>query len=411
MPEKFIIPKEPKLDWKMLLPSLRRLEPFVSLSGKPVQHLFWARNAIYHGVCALGLTAGENILVPAFHCTSVVEPILRYGAEVKFYDVNLDLSVDFDDLRSKIDGKTRAILAIHYFGFPQPMQKLRELCQEHNLYLIEDCAHVLIGRTRDRLRLGHSGDISIFSWRKFLPIYDGGQLVINNPEIKLNITLDQGSFLFRLKVAKNTFERLLEESRGGWVMYLSAPWRLTALLLKHLVGSYSKMAKALRVNNYESEFNLDCVNLEMSVISKRILGRTDVAEVAERRRRNYTRLANAMRSMPGLKPLCSNLPDNICPWVFPFLVQGIKDFQLFLRAKGIPATSWGGVIHPTLPLEQFPKARFLYEHLVFLPIHQSLRDGDLDTIIHAVRQILNETVALDEKSLDDCIPLSAVSRR
>jgi perosamine synthetase len=133
----------------MLLPSFRQNKSFYSLSGNAVQHLFWARNAIYHGLSALGLNPGDNVLVPAFHCTSVVEPILQYGAEVKFYDINLDVSPDLEDLRSKIDRKTRAILAIHYFGFPQPIQKFRELCRAHKLYLIEDCAHVLTERTRD----------------------------------------------------------------------------------------------------------------------------------------------------------------------------------------------------------------------------------------------------------------------
>jgi len=62
---------------------------------------------------------------------------LKYGGEVKFYNVSLDLKPDFTDIKSKIDGKTRAILAVHYFGFPQPIRQFRELCQEHGLYLIE----------------------------------------------------------------------------------------------------------------------------------------------------------------------------------------------------------------------------------------------------------------------------------
>ena len=218
MSETFVVPKEPRLDWKILLPSFRRNKSFYSLSGRPLHHLFWARNALYHGLSAL--VESGNVLVPAFHCTSVVEPILQYGAEVKFYDVNPDASPDFDDLRSKIDGKTRAILAIHYFGFPQPIEKFRALCQARKLYLIEDCAHVLTGRTRERIKLGDSGDISVFSWRKFLPVYDGGQLAINNPNLQLNLKLNQGSFLFKLKIIKNTFERLFEESRGSWINYL-----------------------------------------------------------------------------------------------------------------------------------------------------------------------------------------------
>jgi len=395
----------------MLLPSFRRNKSFYSLSGRPIHHLFWARNAIYHGLSALGLNPGDNVLVPAFHCTSVVEPILQYGAEVKFYDVNLDVSPDFDDLRSKIDGKTRAILAIHYFGFPQPIEKFRTLCQERKLYLIEDCAHVLTGRTRERIRLGDSGDISVFSWRKFLPVYDGGQLAINNPNLQLNLRLDQGNFLFKLKIIKNTFERLFEGSRGSRINYVSALWNLRSFVSKRLARVHTSSARVYQVNNYDLEFDLSNASLAMSGISKRILDRTIITDVAEKRHHNYARLERAVRSMRGLTPLYPNLPETVCPWIFPFLVHGTKDFQLLLRRRGIPATSWSGVIHPSLPLPQFPKARVLYDHLNFLPVHQTLSERDLETMIRVLRETLNESVEVNAKGFDDCFPLSALSRR
>ena len=98
--------------------------------------------------------------------------------------------------------------------------------------------------------------------------------------------------------------------------------------------------------------------------------------------------------------------------MFPFLVPGVRDFQLLLRAKGIPATSWSGVIHPSLPLEEFQRARFLYDHLVFLPIHQSLDERDVETIIRILGETLkNECVVIDAQGLNDCVPLSAFSGR
>ncbi len=149
----------------------------------------------------------------------------------------------------------------------------------------------------------------------------------------------------------------------------------------------------------------------MSGISKRILGRTIIADVAERRRHNYARLAQAVKSLAGISLLYPNLPENVCPWSFPFLVRGTKNFQVFVRAKGVPATSWSGVIHPNLPLQRFPKARSLYDHLVFLPVHQSLDEGDLGTIIRVLGETLNDHVGVDPKSFDDRVSLSAISRR
>ena len=92
MAEQFIVPKEPELHWKMLLPNFRQNGDFFRRNGRSVHYLFWARNGIYHGLAALGVKPGDNVLVPAYHCTSLVEPILKYGSEVKFYDINLDLT-------------------------------------------------------------------------------------------------------------------------------------------------------------------------------------------------------------------------------------------------------------------------------------------------------------------------------
>jgi perosamine synthetase len=142
---------------------------------------------------ALNVKPGDTVLVPSYHCTSVVEPILQYGGDVKCYNVGLDLQPDIDDIEKRIDARTRVVLVVHYFGFPQPIVKIKEFCKERGLYLIEDCAHVLQGRTEERIVLGTSGDISIFSWRKFLPVYDGGQLVISNPALKLDTPWDSGS--------------------------------------------------------------------------------------------------------------------------------------------------------------------------------------------------------------------------
>jgi dTDP-4-amino-4,6-dideoxygalactose transaminase len=408
MAETFIVPKEPKLDWKMLLPNFRHKEFLFRYNGRRFHDLFWARNGIYHGLTALGLKAGDNVLVPAYHCTSLVEPILKYGSQAKFYDINVDLTPNFDDINKKIDSNTRAIVAIHYFGFPQPIRKFTELCRARGLYLLEDCAHVLGGKSEEGIVLGDSGDISIFSWRKFLPLYDGGQLLINNPKLILNVPWDEGGFLVSLKIAKNTIERLSEDYAGGRVGWLSWPWELFSMLAGHWTVLHSSGRRVVNMNSYEVEFNLNYVNLRMSSISKRILNRANIAKIIESRRGNYERLRDAVQSMAGVTPLYPTLPENICPWVFPLVIHGVKDAQLRLRARGIPANTWSGVIHPSLILEQFPSARFLYGNLVFLPIHQGMEERHLRSMTQILDQVLQEKLSIDEKGFDGSFSLSAV---
>jgi perosamine synthetase len=393
MGREFIVPKEPRLRWKTLLPAFGGHHNSAELNGQSIYHLFWARNAIYHGLAALGVQAGENILVPAFHCRAAIEPILAYGGEIKFYDVNVDLSPNFEDIQGKIDQKSRGILVIQYFGFPQPIKKWQELCQQHQLYLIEDCAHVLTGRTSDGIRLGEAGDIAVFSSRKFLPIHDGGQLVINNSNAKCNVKFERGDFFLRLKAAKYTLDKLFETSRIE--NCLSAVLRRASTVIRNSVPLSRKAEKALEINSYDLEFDLAAVNLQMTPLSKRILQNTDISTVVKKRRDNYNRLTDAIDTMSEVAPLFPILPEEICPWIFPLVVHEITDLQRILRAKGIPVTSWSGVIHKAFPLEKFPNARFLYENLLFLPVHQSLEIEDIHTIIRILRETLNEKVRMD----------------
>lgn len=384
-----MVPKEPRLLWGMLLPSLRRGGSSFSPDGRPTYYLFWARNAIFHGLRVLRIQPGDNILVPSFHCTSVVEPILKYGAKVKFYDIGQNLMPDWDDIEAKIDAKSRAIIAIHYFGFPQPIRVFQRLCQARHLFLIEDCAHVLTGQLEDGIPMGRVGDVSIFSWRKFLPLYDGGQLVINNPLLKADIPDEKRDLFFSLKVAKNVLEKLIEDSDSKIVNRISRVSRLPSSMVRRLVCTNGHSPMAFAVNSYDPEFDLSSANLRMSALSKYILRNTDIAEVAAKRRRNYAWLLEAVAPLVAVAPLHPNLPANVCPWVFPLLVHGIKDFHIVLRAKGIPAFTWSGVIHRDLPLDRFPNSRFLYENLVFLPLHQSMGERELEIMTGVLRQELS----------------------
>jgi perosamine synthetase len=395
MRREFMISKEPRLLWKTLLRTLDPVQQFTQLSGRSSYDCFLARNAIYHGLAVLGIKAGENILVPAFHCRAAIDPIVAYGSEIRFYDVNRDLSPNFHDIQEKIDQKSRGVLIIHYFGFPQPLEKWQQLCKQHQLYLIEDCAHVLTGRAPDGSLLGEVGDISVFSWRKFLPMYDGARLVINSVSTTYNPKFEKGDLIVRLKAAKDMVDRLLERSLIG--NCVSAVLGLSSRAIRNWMLVNSDRVTTLKVNSYDVEFDPATVNLRMTTLSKRIIQNSDMSTVMKKRRDNYKRLTEAVHGMPGVvAPLFPILPEEICPWIFPMVTYGTKDLQPVLRAKGIPVTSWSGVIHRAFPLESFPNARFLYENLLFLPVHQSLGIEDLQTVICILRKTVDEAVRRDQ---------------
>jgi dTDP-4-amino-4,6-dideoxygalactose transaminase len=385
----FVVPKEPNLDWRALLRRPGHGGGAAIPAGGAVFPLFWARNAVCHGLRLLGVAPGESVLVPSYHCSALVEPVLRHGARAVYYGVRPDCSPDLDDIERRIDAKTRAILVVHYFGFPQRILEIESLCRTRGLFLIEDCAHVLRGSVCGR-DLGTFGDVSFFSWRKLLPLYDGAHLVVNRPDAVGEIPIEGQGVLFALKVAKHTVARALEDSP---FRHANVLWRLARLPFdasRRMLGAAAPRPAVLATDRQSPEFDPRLVNAEMSGLSRRILGNLDIEDAVARRRRNYRRVEEALRSLPGIAPLHPELPDGVCPWVLPVFAGKREDFHLALRSKGVPAVTWGGVIHPSLPLAEFPVADELYRTLVFLPIHQGIAEPELEASIDVIRSALRQ---------------------
>src|SRR5438128_3498285 len=135
--------------------------------------------ALWHGLKLLRLEPHQTILFPSYHCGRELDVLYRSGCRVVLYPVGRGLCVDPDELRRRAGRDTRALYLIHYWGFPQTLDSLHQLCAEKGWALIEDCAHALFARYQNR-PVGSLGDIAIFSLRKTLPLPGGGALVVNN---------------------------------------------------------------------------------------------------------------------------------------------------------------------------------------------------------------------------------------
>ena len=134
----------PALPPSVVLGSWRRGALPPPLDAGRVTFYVKARNGIWQLIRALGVQEPDVVLVPSYNCGAELDAVLKAPATARFYRVDGSARVDFDDLRQAIDARTRAVLVTHYFGLPQPdLAAIVELCREHDLFLIEDCAHAL----------------------------------------------------------------------------------------------------------------------------------------------------------------------------------------------------------------------------------------------------------------------------
>lgn len=143
----------------------------------------FGRAALYLGLRAIDIREKE-IIIPAFICTVVRHVVVLAGGIPRFVDVNAkNFTIDLDDLKRQISKKTKAIVLVHYFGrVARNIHEVIQIAKQHNLILIEDCAHSLGAEYKGK-KIGTFGDFAIFSLTKGMLNCGGGVLVTNNYNI------------------------------------------------------------------------------------------------------------------------------------------------------------------------------------------------------------------------------------
>jgi len=159
----------------------------------------------------IGLKKDEKVLIPSYHCISMVEPVIYASGIPVFYKIKEDSSIDLEDIVAKIDERTKAIIVTHYFGFPQDLVAIRAFCDTHHLLLIEDCAHVFFGEYAGQ-SIGSFGDYAFASPMKFFPLYDGGYFISSKHSIA-EVQLESSDVIFNLKAMYTILYRSIKYGR------------------------------------------------------------------------------------------------------------------------------------------------------------------------------------------------------
>jgi perosamine synthetase len=378
----FLMPREPAFRWRYF-----RAKPSDSRAisdGRIDKNLFfWARNALFRALDLFRVPSTAHVLVPAYICRAAVEPFEAYGLTVDFYGINRDCQIDVPDLTSKILPQTRVLLVAHYFGFPQDIERLRTLCSTNNLLLFEDCAHVLPSKLSGR-PLGSFGDASVFSYRKFLPMFDGAELAI--PARQPIETGLHKSSQFSMRAARHIASFALDSSSGLPARAVKGALQATRSI-RQTGAAQTQEPGQNRVDNNSVSFDVRLASEPITPASLWVLRHSDIPRIVERRRQNFMHLGECLAEVGAVRPLYNELLPGVCPWVFPVVFNGLQNPHLLLREKGIPAVTWGGVRPSGISPREFGDADFLYDNLVFLPIHQDLSAEQINFMARVVAQV------------------------
>ncbi|MDD4661949.1 MAG: aminotransferase class V-fold PLP-dependent enzyme [Candidatus Pacebacteria bacterium] len=137
---------------------------------------------------ALGIQKNDEIIVQAYTCNAVINPILKLEAFPVYVDIDDNLNIDPSLIEEKITNKTKAVIVQHTFGMPAQLDKIKEICIKHNIFLIEDCAHALLAKYKEDY-CGKFGDVSFFSFGrdKVISSVYGGMIGSNDKELSVKI--------------------------------------------------------------------------------------------------------------------------------------------------------------------------------------------------------------------------------
>lgn len=141
--------------------------------------------AIHLALEALGVGAGDEVIVPSLTYIASVNTIIQTGATPVFVDSLEDTwQIDPEDVKRKITSRTKAVMAVHLYGLPCEMDALTSICREHGLLLVEDCAEAFGTHFKGR-HIGTFGDVATFSFfgNKTITTGEGGMVVVKEETV------------------------------------------------------------------------------------------------------------------------------------------------------------------------------------------------------------------------------------
>jgi perosamine synthetase len=332
----------------------------------------------------LGVGPGVQVLMPTYHCPTMIAPVDELGAQTVFYPVTTSGAPDMQWLKRLDSRDVKVMLAAHFFGLPQPMAAIRQWCDERGIALIEDCAHALFGQSEGR-PIGRWGNVAIGSLTKFLPVPEGGCWVSNQPKLSAP-TLTPTGGMVHIKAAVDILD--------VGVVYQRL-WGVNALLRGALTvmrrlrpGTVSAApSKPLPMMSDDEGQAMDGFTIDSTLAHRELSSPSRwVSQTAPRernvtsRRRNYELFSRLFPANAALRPLFPELPEHSAPYVFPLWVQNPDPGYAQLRAMQFPVSRWDR-LWPGVPVMPSDTGIGWSHHVLQLACHQDLRETDVRRMV------------------------------
>lgn len=352
------------------------------IDALPCTYTTSGRAAILLALRCLGVGAGDRVLLPTYHCPTMVEPAVRLGAQPLFYPIDAAGLPDLDWLHRLARGTAKAILAAHYFGLPRDFTALRAWCDASGTALVEDCAHAFFGRSPAG-PVGSLGDLAIGSLPKFFPTVEGGCLSSRRFALP---SLRAPSTAAELRSTWDVLEIAVDHGRRDVVGRLAAG----LVGLKRRLRGQRHSATATAPS--DPDLAAACHTIDLDHAGQRagrfttwLVRHCDATRIVAQRRANFGLYAELFDGAARLRPLTATLADGAVPYVFPLeAVDGADTLYRRLRERGVPLFRWD-LVWPGTPATPGDVGARWSRSLFQLACHQDLSTPDIRRIARVVR--------------------------
>jgi dTDP-4-amino-4,6-dideoxygalactose transaminase len=330
--------------------------------------------AVSNGTAALHLALlacecgpGDEVILPSLNFVAAANTVAHTGATPVFCDIGgpHDLNLDPSDLEAAVTSRSKALLVLHYGGFPCDMAAVTEIANRHDLAVIEDAAHAPGATWRGRMcgTIGRVGCFSFFS-NKNLPIGEGGMTVTDDPELAERMRLLRSHGMTTL-----TWDR----HRGH-------------------AHTYDVVAQGFN-------YRLDEVRAAVGLVQLRRLEAANAARAQIARR--YRELLDGVDGL--VVPFADGHDTSSHHLAVVVLPEGIsrEQVQESMRAQGIqtsvhypPIHHFSAYVEAAGARRELPITDTIAGRLLTLPLYPHLQDAQVE----AVAEALQETLAADTAS-------------
>jgi dTDP-4-amino-4,6-dideoxygalactose transaminase len=206
--------------------------------------------ALLTALVGLGVGPGDEVIVPGFTFVASISSVVYAGAVPVLVEVDRTFNLDPEDVEKKITPRTKAIMAVHMMGNPARLDELKAVADEHDLFLVEDCAQAFGASYKGR-PVGSVGHVGAFSFNVFKTITagDGGMIITDDEEVYRRCFAfhDQGHAPLRdgVEIGKRPFLGLDFRYAELQAAVLLAQMRRLPAMLDHLRGNKQRFRSAI----------------------------------------------------------------------------------------------------------------------------------------------------------------------